>query len=117
MKKVLWGVAIVLVASAGWRYRTVFIGSPEPVPVAKPIVFDNGTVRQYQAVPQSPEQAALRPLPSGVMRKCRRGNETNFTNTACPPGYSEEAVNASRAPLVSEEESTEPAPAQPKASK
>ena len=58
-------------------------------PTPKPIVFDNGTVRQYEPTPPP----AVPSLPNGVLRKCVRGGETTYTNVSCPAGYKERSVD------------------------
>ena len=72
-------------AQSDWARQ---LGQPAAKPLA-PIVFDNGTVRQYD----SPASVAARnkgqPMPLGTLRKCQRGTEVSYTNSFCPPGTRE----------------------------
>jgi hypothetical protein len=112
MRVVIWVVAILLVASAGWHYRESFAALSRSAPPPKPIVFDNGTVRQYQ-VADPASQAVAEPLPDGVMRKCVRRGETTYTNVSCPAGFKEKPVDGSRMTVVSGGDTPRPAAAAP----
>ena len=72
---------------AGWL-------SPAPVDTPRPIVFDNGSVRD---LPASAPAAAGKPRvvqsPPGRLRKCLQpGGTVVYSNLACPPGAREAEV-------------------------
>jgi len=94
MRTFVW-IAVVLIAlAAGWRYRGAVTAWLTPEPPPKPIVFDNGTVRDMGDPASAPPAAAG--LPAGALRKCTRGSETQYTNVACPPGFKEKPVSSDR---------------------
>jgi hypothetical protein len=71
---------------------------------AKPIVFDNGTVRQY-APALGPAQSASQttgqaPIPHGTLRRCTKGTEVSYANSACPPGHQEKALSTDKFNVV-----------------
>ena len=67
----------------------------------KPLVFDNGTVRQ---MPEAASASGSQALPPGRMRRCQRGSDTRYTDQPCPPGFRELSVggvvNVMNAPPV-----------------
>ncbi len=79
---------IVLALSAAWSKREQLEALLEPDRVVKPIVFDNGTVRQYMPSASS-DQADL---PAGTLRKCVSKGEVTYTNVPCPKGHKEKPV-------------------------
>lgn len=81
--------AILLVLSAAWSKRLQLQALFEPEHAAKPIVFDNGTVRQYS--PASATEQSV--LPMGAMRKCMKKGEVIYTNVPCPVGHKEMTVS------------------------
>ncbi|MFO1337275.1 MAG: hypothetical protein U1F53_03425 [Burkholderiaceae bacterium] len=99
----LWPAVALAVALVAWRHREevqAFFSRP-PAP-AKPIVFDNGTVRDT-APPPAPDASApvaAAPLPRGTMRKCLRGGEVTYTDQECPPGFKEKPVSGSKFSVV-----------------
>ncbi len=98
----LWPAVALVVALVAWRHRDELkeFFSPPPEP-AKPIVFDNGTVRDTTPPPPEADAAAApAPLPRGVMRKCLRGSEVNYTDRECPPGFKEKPVSGSKFTVV-----------------
>jgi hypothetical protein len=104
VQRILWGVAILFLASLAWKYRAQLTEFAQQAPAPKPIVFDNGTVREIGAVPPalagSSARAMEQSLPNGVMRRCVRGKETTYTDVACPPGFKEKTVDKSRVTVV-----------------
>jgi hypothetical protein len=99
-------VLVLFAAAFGWRYRHAEwlqgVFSPPVATKAKPIVFDNGTVR-------TPPPPASGPMPAAIgMRKCLRGTTVSYTDQPCPPGSREAPVNRGVVTVV---EATAPAPA------
>ena len=91
----LAGVLVMLLALA-WRLGAS--GAVEqwlyPPPVtSKPIVFDNGTVRQMPAPASAPTLVEHATAP-GMARKClsvgqqagKPGSRVTYTDSVCPPG-------------------------------
>ncbi len=89
------GVLVLFVASAGWRWRGDIDAwlNPASPGVSKPIVFDNGTVREPPPPASQPFAARLSQVPGGL-RKCVKGSQTSYTNFDCPAGFKERAVAA-----------------------
>jgi len=87
--RIIFFTAVIMVAlSAAWSKREQLQALFEPEHVAKPIVFDNGTVRQY--IPASASEQS--DLPMGAMRKCMKKGEVIYTNVPCPVGHKEQPV-------------------------
>jgi hypothetical protein len=90
LRRLAW-LALALLAVAGlWRVThhpavKDWWADQHHKPV--PFQFDNGTVREYQPASAPTEQAQA--LPPGTMRRCKRGTETSYANSACPPGSKE----------------------------
>lgn len=101
MQKIIVVMVVLVLGSATWRYRNHIAELTKPDHVPKPIVFDNGTVRQYESASQAKGQASVQALPVGALRKCVRGNETSYTDVSCPPGFKEKPVDNSRVSVVS----------------
>lgn len=100
MRIVIWISVLLLAASIGWRYRAVLLQPLQPAgPPARPIVFDNGSVRDQRPAsqPDGPPVASLAP---GQPRKCVKGGETTYTNFACPPGFKEAQIRSDRVTVV-----------------
>ncbi|MEK8027599.1 MAG: hypothetical protein RLY78_521 [Pseudomonadota bacterium] len=68
--------------------------------VRRPLVFDNGSVRDGL---RASEGARLRPAPqaaAGALRKCVRGERVTYSNLGCPDGHQERAVAADRVNVI-----------------
>lgn len=59
---------------------------------AKPIVFDNGSVRDLPANRASEPVTLAALAPPGALRKCVRGDRVMYSNLTCPAGFSERTV-------------------------
>lgn len=86
-------VACIVVGSIGLKTLIGWL-SPAPVTKPRPIVFDNGSVRD---LPASAPAALPRPRaaqsPPGRLRKClQAGGSVVYSNLACPPGSKEAEV-------------------------
>ncbi len=87
-------VLALIAAAAGWHYRNAnwvrsLMGTTAPVK-AKPVVFDNGSVR----TPPPPASGSTAPAPAALgLRKCVRGSSVSYTDQPCPPGSKEQSVN------------------------
>jgi hypothetical protein len=90
------------VAQSDWARR---LGQPDAKPAA-PIVFDNGTVRQYDSPASVAARSKGQPMPLGTLRKCQRGTEVSYTNSFCPAGTRELKLEKGTVNVV---ESTAPA--------
>jgi hypothetical protein len=68
---------------------------------SKPIVFDNGSVRDqlYAPAASQPKQTAVL-SPPGALRKCVRGDRVTYSNLTCPAGFREQAVSAEPVTVV-----------------
>jgi hypothetical protein len=101
MQRIVWALVALFAAAAAWSYRADIAELAEDTPPAKPIVFDNGTVRQYEAASEPETALVPKPLPNGVLRKCVHGREaTTYTNVPCPYGFKEKPVDSSRVSVV-----------------
>ena len=88
--------ALIFMLAITWRvaqsdWAQGVRSAPKPPPA--PIRFDNGTVRQYDNAASVAARNKGQPLPLGTLRKCKRGAELSYTNSFCPPGTQEMAVN------------------------
>lgn len=90
------------VAQSDWARR---LGQPDAKPAA-PIVFDNGSVRQYDSPASVAARSKGQPMPLGTLRKCQRGTEVSYTNSFCPTGSRELKLEKGTVNVV---ESTAPA--------
>lgn len=101
MKGIVITVLVLLAASAAWRDRAAIDRwlQAGPSAQAKPIVFDNGTVREPPAAASQPFAAAVSLLP-GMLRKCVRGGQTTYTDIDCPNGFQQRTVAADRVSIV-----------------
>jgi len=109
MKYIFISIAALVLASAGWHYRHGFsqlaaVDSVRP----KPIVFDNGTVRDYTPASQASGVAAQVQQSPGSMRKCVKGSEVTYTNFACPQGFKEKAVATDRVTVLTDQKVVQP---------
>jgi hypothetical protein len=97
MKFILIAVAVIVGATAAWRFRSEISNwVQDKSGTAKPFVFDNGSNKSQESVAATngaPRQSATQP---GAMKKCVRGEETTYTNFACPPGFNEKGVASDR---------------------
>lgn len=92
LKSLVSVLALVLLVAVGWRIRHAEFWRPAPPAAsARPIVFDNGTVRERVPASAPGQRRAAEPV-LGAVRKCRRGAELSYTNHACPPGSREEPM-------------------------
>lgn len=96
LKHVVVAFALVFLLAITWRvaqsdWAQGARSTPAAAPV--PIRFDNGTVRQYDDAAAVAARNKGQPLPLGRLRKCQRGAELSYTNSFCPPGTQELAVN------------------------
>ena len=90
------------VAQSDWARQ---LGQPAARPAA-PIVFDNGTVRQYDSPASVAARSKGQSMPLGTLRKCQRGTEVSYTNSFCPTGTRELKLEKGTVNVV---ESTAPA--------
>ena len=96
LKHVVIAAALVFLLAITWRVaQSDWAQGARAVPASPPapIRFDNGTVRQYDSAAAVAARNKGQPLPLGKLRKCRRGAELSYTNSFCPPGTQELAVN------------------------
>jgi hypothetical protein len=89
-------LALVVMSAIGWKTIGRWL-APEPAVPPRPIVFDNGSVRDQPA--SAPPAKAARPRPAvaapGQLRKCLLpGGSVSYSNLACPPGAREAAVRS-----------------------
>lgn len=94
----LAGVAVAFVLLSAWRWRDSSWLAPvlgREAPPARPIVFDNGTVRAQPASEPASGQTLALPVPGG-MRKCVKRGEVIYTDRVCPPGMKEADIDSSR---------------------
>lgn len=92
---------LLMTVSVVWHHRLELLDLlATKAAVVKPIVFDNGTVRQF--APASEPQAAISQptIPHGVMRRCTKGSEVSYSSSACPPGAKEKALSTDRFNVV-----------------
>jgi hypothetical protein len=114
--RTLFAAALVLITlSAIWAKRQViqeWLKPPAPS-TAKPIQFDNGTVREYGTTAERSASSGSSPVPAGTMRKCFKGQQISYTNQACPPGYNEKAVAGPPINVLPGQAPAKPAAGQP----
>lgn len=89
MARLLLVFALLLVLALGWRLRNAgWVQALTQPPAAAPaaVVFDKGPAPQAAAAssPAATTQPGSRS--TGALRKCKRGGETLYTNSDCPPG-------------------------------
>lgn len=94
-------VACIVLGSIGLKTLIGWL-SPAPVEKARPIVFDNGTVREPPAsAPAAPTRPRAAQAPPGQLRKCLQpGGGVVYSNLACPPGAKEAAVRTDGVTVV-----------------
>lgn len=86
----------------GWHYRSPLVGLLDGYRQgAKPIVFDNGSVREPDTRGASGNSTDAADVPAGAPRKCVRGQDVTYTNIACPRGFIEKPLAADRVSVVS----------------
>jgi hypothetical protein len=95
-------VACIAVGSIGLKTLTGWL-SPPPVTPPRPIVFDNGSVRDLPAsAPVPPARPRVVQSPPGQLRKCvQTGGGVVYSNLACPPGAKEAGVRTDGVNVVS----------------
>ena len=88
-------VACIVVGSIGFKRLAGWV-SPAPVEPPRPIVFDNGSVRDVPAsAPAVPMKPRVAQSPPGRLRKClQSGGGVVYSNLACPPGSRETEVRS-----------------------
>lgn len=94
-------VACIVVGSIGLKTLVGWL-SPAPVTKPRPIVFDNGSVRDLPAsAPAVPPKPRLAQSPPGRLRKCLQpGGGVVYSNLACPPGAKEAEVRTDGVTVV-----------------
>jgi hypothetical protein len=94
-------VACIVVGSIGMKTILGWL-SPPPVDKPRPIVFDNGSVRDLPAsAPVVPTKPRLAQSPPGQLRKCLQpGGGIAYSNLACPPGSKEATVRSDGVSVV-----------------
>ena len=109
MKYIFIALAAIVLASAGWHYRHGFseLGASDSIR-PKPIVFDNGTVRDYTPASQASGAVAQIHQSPGLMRKCVKGIEVTYTNFACPQGFKEKTVASDRVTVLTDQRVAQP---------
>lgn len=99
-RTIVIAAALVFAGSILWGNRKSWGPEATPVTVAKPIVFDNGTVR----APRTTVDVVGPPAPAGFapgeLRKCSKGKMVEYTNMTCPDGFRESAVTATNVTVV-----------------
>ena len=110
LKNIAIGFAVVLLAAAAWECRDAEVVQAWMRPPSKPvpIVFDNGTVRRYEAASQPEGVAAALSRRADGLKKCRRGDETIYTNFECPPGSKPAALAGGTVTVVTGTETPKP---------
>jgi len=99
--------AVLIALSAAWNQRHVFQDWLRPAgPPHRAIQFDNGTVRQYGAPPDS--TATSPQFMPGALRKCYRGPQVSYTDLQCPPGFKEKAVAGPPVTVVASQAQAKP---------
>lgn len=95
-------VACIAVGSIGLKNIAGWL-SPAPVEKPRPIVFDNGSVRDLPAsVPAVPLKPRVVQSPPGKLRKCLQPDGgVVYSNLTCPPGAKEAAVRSDGVNVVS----------------
>jgi hypothetical protein len=107
IKVIAAAMVVAVLAAAGYKYKDSLLGAGSAnEPMAKPIVFDNGTVRQPKSSmpPVAGADGAAAPsapaLAQGEMRKCMRGKEVTYSNVVCPDGFKTTKVESNRVSVV-----------------
>jgi hypothetical protein len=109
MKKLLLVLIALILVPVAWRLRhhesvqALVRPAPPPPP---PIQFDNGSVRDSTQTVRVP--AADLPTPDGKPRRCQRGTEVIYTQTACPAGAREVAMDKGTVNVVAAETPRKP---------
>ena len=102
IKNLLRALVLLLVLSVVWHYRGAILDmfSTDNFP-RKPIVFDNGTVRQYAPALEPDATVSQSTIPDGVMRRCTLGSKVSYSNSACPLRYKEKAMSTDKFNVIS----------------
>lgn len=108
LKRIFMGLLFAVVLAAGWRVMGPAGGlsawlQPRSTAPAKPIEFDNGSVRALQQAASDAVTAAVakpQPRVPGRMRKCKKGDSVVYTDAACPTGSREMAVSGGTVTVV-----------------
>ncbi len=110
IKHLVIGFLVLLAAAVGWKLLAPALSraGADARPGPKPIVFDNGSIRDTTTVVKAPPKGA--PAPVGVLRKCTGGAQITYTNTHCPPGTREAKLSQGTVNVVS---GTKPTPLPP----
>jgi hypothetical protein len=96
VRRFIWALALLVAGAVGWKVlsgETVQGWWASATHRPAEIKFDNGSVREFAAA-SAPDPASAPPLPAGTMRKCRKGKETHYTTSPCPPGMTEQALSS-----------------------
>lgn len=113
MRIVIWLSIVLLALAIGWHYRALWLGLAGPPPAPpRPVVFDNGSVRDQRPASQPAGPPVVTAAP-GQARKCVKRGETTYTNFACPPGFKEAAIASDRVTVVPGTSGAPPAAAKP----
>lgn len=89
-------LASVVMSAIGWKTIGRWL-APVPATPPRPIVFDNGSVRDQPASEPATQRARPRPAVAapGQLRKCLLpGGGVSYSNLACPPGAREATVRS-----------------------
>ena len=107
-------MVVVALGVSAWRHRddawVQALWRPEAV--AKPVVFDNGSVRD-NAAPLAPSASAAAKGPDnlpGPMKKCVRGKQVIYTDQPCESGAKVVAVTGGNLTVVPSLTPKAPAP-------
>jgi hypothetical protein len=90
-------VLMVLAIAVGmaWRYSNAEFVHDLLYPESRqsrPIVFDNGSVRDQETGPDAPGNDLVRTTPVIGLRKCVRGATVSYTDQPCPAGAREQPI-------------------------
>jgi hypothetical protein len=101
--RVIFGAALLAILGSmlfgfhrAGHFRAWMGGTPPP----KPIVFDNGSVRDTLPAPASAPSTVTVLSPPGVLRKCVRGDRVTYSNLTCPEGFRERTVSDDKLTVV-----------------
>lgn len=84
------GALLLVAAAAVARYGDRLSAWLTPPPPPKPIVFDNGTVREAPVV--SPRPLAGQ---TGTLKRCEKNGTVTYTDQPCAPGAKARPVSGS----------------------
>ena len=86
---------------------------PTATSIAKPIQFDNGTIRNYGNTSDRSSSSGSPPVPPGTLRKCVKGQQVSYTNQTCPLGSNENPVAGPPVNVMPSQAAAKPETAQP----